>query len=252
MSTSPQPQTHITTASGSIYQAPFTPILSSAFSTDPLTTYLLNHIPKSSRDALREHMFHLTFTCAAHSDAQFLEASVSNSTSSSNSSTKIPPSFHTCAIVVPPGHSMLTLNLPLLHTLLHGGLVSLLGRTGPKTILRVLAFESKIAAAKKKTFSKNEEYVYIYMLGTDPTHRGHGLATTILRRIKKEAEQKRKPIWLEASSSKSRALYAREGFVDVEGVYVLGKGRVGQDGEKGGKDGVRVFPMVWWPAGYVR
>lgn len=55
------------------------------------------------------------------------------------------------------------------------------------------------------------------------------------------------PIWLEATTPGSHALYLSMGFEDVEEI-VLGKGKVAIDATiQPDGPGIPVWAMVWWP-----
>ena len=55
------------------------------------------------------------------------------------------------------------------------------------------------------------------------------------------------PIWLEATTPRSRDVYLKLGFEVVEEI-VLGKGKAGEDGRaKKGGEGVKVWAMIWRP-----
>lgn len=55
------------------------------------------------------------------------------------------------------------------------------------------------------------------------------------------------PIWLEATTAGSRALYLSMGFEEVEEIR-LGKGKVAADASlQSGGPGVSLWAMVWWP-----
>lgn len=77
---------------------------------------------------------------------------------------------------------------------------------------------------------------------TDP-----GLAPAILRKVLERAGKEGLPVWIEATTERSRHTYRKVGFEDVAEVK-LGKGKVNAEGrlEKGGP-GVSMFAMIWWP-----
>ena len=57
------------------------------------------------------------------------------------------------------------------------------------------------------------------------------------------------PIWLEATTMRSRDVYLKLGFKVVEEM-VLGKGEAGADGRaKKGGEGVKIWAMIWRPPG---
>lgn len=117
-----------------------------------------------------------------------------------------------------------------------------------------------VARAKASVFpSKQTPYYYLSHIGTLDTARGQGLAPALIRSLQERAQGEGLPIWLESSSQGSRKVYLRCGFVDVEvegrvGIK-MGVGRCDERGEVAtGEEakGVEIYPMVWWPEGYVR
>lgn len=123
------------------------------------------------------------------------------------------------------------------------------------------AYVTPVERAKAAIFNKGETYYYVLFVATDEQHRGKGLAQSFFKELQQRAQEDMKPIWLESSSPASRKVYAKCGFVDVgldgknEEEMRLGVGEVDELGEKAsGKSavGVPVYPMVWWPEGYVK
>lgn len=55
------------------------------------------------------------------------------------------------------------------------------------------------------------------------------------------------PIWLEATTVRSRDIYLSMGFEQMEEI-TIGEGKAAPDGisQKGGP-GVTIWAMVWWP-----
>jgi hypothetical protein len=126
----------------------------------------------------------------------------------------------------------------------------------------LLEFEPLTARARSLALHSHEKYFYVFFVGTRLDCRGRGLASALIRHHQAQATEANMPIWLEATTAKSRDIYARLGFEVVEEI-VLGKGKVGSDGlvVKGkGKEGdlaeeavgVSVWGMVWRPEGYKR
>lgn len=108
-------------------------------------------------------------------------------------------------------------------------------------------FEPKTDAMKAKALQKGEKYHYVFFIGTREDARGQGLASELIRYHQKVLHSSGLPIWLEATTSHSRDIYARLGFQVVDEI-VLGKGRAGPDGRtsKGGT-GVPIWGMIWRP-----
>lgn len=74
-----------------------------------------------------------------------------------------------------------------------------------------------------------------------------GLAKAIMRDHQQTAQAANLPIWLEATTAGSRALYLSMGFEEVEEIW-LGKGKVATDASlQSGGPGVSLWAMVWWP-----
>ena len=57
-------------------------------------------------------------------------------------------------------------------------------------------------------------YVYLAQMAVVPTHRGRGLGSAMLRHGLRIADDDGLATYLEASTTRNRALYARHGFVD--------------------------------------
>ena len=118
----------------------------------------------------------------------------------------------------------------------------------------LLEFEPLTASARSLAIAKKEKYLYLFFIGTREDCRGRGYASTLIRRRQVLATEANLPIWLEATTVKSRDIYLKLGFEVVQEI-VMGKGRVGSDGlvTKGEKAiGVPLWGMVWRPEGYRR
>lgn len=111
----------------------------------------------------------------------------------------------------------------------------------------LLEFEPKTDAAKAKVLQKGEKYHYVFFIGTREDSQGQGLASELIRHHQKVVRESGMPIWLEATTPRSRDIYSRLGFQVVDEI-VLGKGKAGADGKacKGG-EGVPVWGMIWRP-----
>lgn len=55
-------------------------------------------------------------------------------------------------------------------------------------------------------------HLYLACMGVLPDHRGQGLGSTLLRDRLDRADAEKTPVYLEASSTRNRALYLRHGF----------------------------------------
>ncbi|MCH8850635.1 MAG: GNAT family N-acetyltransferase, partial [Chloroflexi bacterium] len=71
---------------------------------------------------------------------------------------------------------------------------------------------------------------YLAMIGVDPARQGLGLGSALLAHTLAEVDREAKPAYLEASSERSRDLYARHGFEVIGTIQVA--------------DSPTMFPMV--------
>jgi GNAT superfamily N-acetyltransferase len=113
-------------------------------------------------------------------------------------------------------------------------------------------FESQANAIKRKHLrdAKGQpikEFYYLWFIATDRPARGQGLAAKVVTKWQEKAASEGQAVWLEATTAKSRDVYARCGFKAV-GEISLGKGTHAASGayEKGGP-GVTVWAMLWRP-----
>lgn len=111
----------------------------------------------------------------------------------------------------------------------------------------LLEYEPQTEAMKAKALRKGEKYYYVFFIGTRENAQSQGLASELIRYHQDVVRKSGLPIWLEATTARSRDLYARLGFEVVDDV-VLGKGKVGPDGKaREGGEGVPVWGMIWRP-----
>ncbi|WP_020666312.1 GNAT family N-acetyltransferase [Amycolatopsis nigrescens] len=61
---------------------------------------------------------------------------------------------------------------------------------------------------------RGEPHLYLPAMGVLPAHRGTGLGGAMLRHRLARADAAKLPVYLEASTTRNRALYARHGFED--------------------------------------
>ncbi len=61
-------------------------------------------------------------------------------------------------------------------------------------------------------YHPHEPHWYLPMIGIDPTQQGRGLGSALLARALAECDREHMPAYLEATSERSRDLYARHGF----------------------------------------
>jgi hypothetical protein len=250
-----KPRVCVTHASGEEYESRVTPALNDAFRTDPLMAYYLNRIPGASRLPIQEMLIHLISTAATINGAEFYEAGALGDDESEYQATP-QPKFQCVAMFMPPGKAVDDLGLNAWCTLLKQGVLSLIWRTGISSFLKLLfEYPSLGKRAKKIVLSKDEQYHYLLMVGTSVDYRGKGLCSAIITEYQTIAQEKCIPIWLEATTKGSRGVYAKVGFEDVGEKWIIGEGKCNANGEKAtGVEavGVEIFPMVWWPQGYVR
>ena len=168
------------------------------------------------------------------------------------------PIFHSAAILLPPGKKAEAPGFLGWIKLLRMGALGMIADLGLERFRRAMfEYPEKIERVKKKTFKKGEKYYYLLLTATDGKYRGKGLCSEVLKEAQKVAQAEGMPIWIEATTSGSREVYRKLGWVDVvikettvgDGV-VIGKGKCDADGnEKRGGEGFRVWMMVWWPEG---
>ncbi|KAF2626563.1 hypothetical protein BU25DRAFT_343351 [Macroventuria anomochaeta] len=227
-----------------------TSTLIDAFISDPVTAYMLNHLPSSARLAALQKFFFLSSNAAIKAGGELWSASTTPPTTSST------PDFQAAAAIFPPGKSLDDLGAnSLLGLLLSGGLAPALWSMGPSRFAsRINAYTAATTPAKESTFPNGEDYFYIQLIGASSAHRGKGLAPALIRHLQDRARNEGKPIYLEASNEGARRVYEKLGFEEVGEVIWLGKGECGKDGEVASGEeagGVPMWPMVWWPEGYV-
>ena len=113
-------------------------------------------------------------------------------------------------------------------------------------------FEAHSEAAKKKHLRDAQghpikAYYYLWFIATDRPARGQGLAGKVVSKYQEKAASEDRVIWLEATTAKSRDVYAKCGF-KVVGEIVLGKRTHGASGDyHNDGPGVIIYPMFWRP-----
>lgn len=99
----------------------------------------------------------------------------------------------------------------------------------------------------KQVFTKEEmkRHWYVFIMGTPVDRRRQGLASELLMDMQDRARLDGRPLWLEATTEDSLALYLKHGFQN-HGEIILGKGKVGRDGlPKTNGEGVVIWSMSW-------
>jgi GNAT superfamily N-acetyltransferase len=116
----------------------------------------------------------------------------------------------------------------------------------------LIEFDKESARCKNKGLrdekgNQIKKYHYLWFIGTDPEARGQGLASRLVALREEQVAADNVPIWLEATTERSRDVYAKQGF-EVVDVMRLGQGTHNADGvpEKGGP-GIRIWAMIWKP-----
>lgn len=148
-------------------------------------------------------------------------------------------SWSCIAIWLPPNQH---LDAPL--TVLRAGFIPCILKLGLGGAKRMLFdFQSQTDGLKKKhLYSKGiKDFWYLFFIGTDEGARGKGLASGVIGQWQARARAEGLPIWLEATTEKSRRVYERCGFRLLDEI-VMGRGTHGEHGErcKGG-EGVRLW-----------
>lgn len=202
-------------------------LLSTAFSSDPVITYLLNVLPVSKRLSYRRSLFDALLTAGGLNGAAFNEAD----------------GWQSCAVLMHPGRRV---DNPF--TLVQSGFFSVLWNLGLKGCARMLLeYTSLTDAVKYKALQSQKRFYYVFFVGTLHEHRGKGLSSALIRHIQAQAARDQLPVWLEATTAYSHLLYQKLGFDTVDEI-VLGKGKAAPDGvEAKGGEGVKIWGMIWWP-----
>lgn len=101
----------------------------------------------------------------------------------------------------------------------------------------------------EQVFTKEEmkKHWYVFIMGTSVDRQRQGLASALLLDMQERARVDGRPLWLEATTEPSLALYLKHGFQN-HGEIILGKGKVGRDGlpMKSG-EGIVIWSMSWRP-----
>lgn len=101
---------------------------------------------------------------------------------------------------------------------------------------------SQIKLCKSKVFGDEDEYLYIFFLGTAESARGRGLCSELVKHY-----QEKLPLYLEAGTAYCQNLYTMLGF-DTVGEFVIGQGKAGSNGAlTEGGPGFKMWGMLWRP-----
>lgn len=224
-----QQKFQITSSSGQEYIDRTGQVLTPAFHDDPVFRWLLHNHPPSKYQPVLATFFRSLFLQASLNRATFIEVN----------------EFSCCSILMPPGAM---LDNP--RTLLGAGVIPILFTVGPAALKRAMFdFASGAESMMEKVLTKEEKtkHWYVFIMGTAVNRRRQGFASSLLIHMQEYARSDGRPLWLEATTAKSRDLYSKHGFITV-GEVVLGKGEVNPKGltEKGGQ-GVTIWAMYWRP-----
>ncbi|KAL3419066.1 putative n-acetyltransferase [Phlyctema vagabunda] len=215
----------ITSRTGKDYLPQAVDLLSSVFKNDPVLTYMLSSLDETARYAFFPRYFHSILTAAVLNKASISEID----------------DWKACAVLIPPGERV---DNP--RTWFQAGLIPLLwnmGFSGSKKTL--FEYGTLTDGVKERTLGKGSRYYYVFFAGTREDARKQGFASDIIKQYQEKAANDNVPLWLEATTSYSRDLYARLGFKLIDEV-VLGKGSASPDGlQMKGGEGVRLWAMVW-------
>ncbi|KAJ5151276.1 uncharacterized protein N7482_010528 [Penicillium canariense] len=207
--------------------APVARLNARVFEYDPVIAYMLLDMSQEERLAYLPSYWLTLVRSALLNDALITQAD----------------DWKAASVIIPPGR-----HVDNVWTLIYAGFLSVLFRMGFSGLKRLWTeFSGMTDNAKRKGLHGRKLYYYIFSIGTEPEHRGKGLAKAIIRDYMRRAQAENVPIWLEATTPNSRKLYLSMGFEEIEEV-TLGKGKVDKDAnlEPGGP-GVPLWAMVWWP-----
>jgi ribosomal protein S18 acetylase RimI-like enzyme len=215
------------THGGDSFLAPVAALNGRVFDTDPVIAYMLLGLSQEERLAYLPTYWTTLIKSALLNRAVITEAD----------------GWKAASVIVPPGHS-----IDNAWTLLCSGFLSVLWKIGLPGLKRLwFEFSGMTDSAKGKGLRGQTKYYYIFTVGTEREHRGKGLAKAIMREHQQTAQAANVPIWLEATTAGSRALYLSLGFEEVEEIR-FGKGKVAADASlQSGGPGVSLWAMVWWP-----
>ena len=80
------------------------------------------------------------------------------------------------------------------------------------------------AQALMREHHPTQPHWYLYYLGTEPQQQGAGIGTATMRPVLELCDRDRLPAYLEASSTRNRALYQRHGFECLDPLVLSGTG----------------------------
>ncbi|MDF3076874.1 MAG: family N-acetyltransferase [Sphingobacteriaceae bacterium] len=106
-----------------------------------------------------------------------------------------------CALILYPDKKKATLKSILLDIKL------ILSCVGLSNVKKALSRESKI-----KKIQPKEPMYYIWFIGVDPAYQNSGIGTELLNEVIEDSSRKKRPIYLETSTTKNLPWYKKFGF----------------------------------------
>ncbi len=165
--------------------------LAQAFYEDPLMRWILPNGSRRQRQLYRSFdSIFLKRLCLPHDETYTTEGIAGG------------------ALWLPPGNWPLGL-LDNLRLLPH--FAASWGRNVP----RALRFSSQMDSKHP-----HDPHYFLYFLGVAPGRQGKGIGTSLMQPVLERCDRERIPAYLEASASRNRNLYARNGFEVVEEVQL--------------------------------
>ena len=177
-----------------VYDAPWLAhTLAQAFYEDPLMRWILPNESQRQRQLYRSFdSIFLKRLCLPHDETYTTEGVAGG------------------ALWLPPGTWPLGLldNLRLLHYF---------AASWGRNVTRGLRFSSHLDSKHP-----HDPHFFLYFMGVKPGRQGEGIGTSLMQPVLERCDRERIPAYLEASASRNRALYARNGFEVVETVQLPG------------------------------
>ncbi|EIE18458.1 hypothetical protein COCSUDRAFT_45262 [Coccomyxa subellipsoidea C-169] len=85
-----------------------------------------------------------------------------------------------------------------------------------KRLRAALRMGDKMDSTKDAFGKEHGSYIYVFLLGARPEWQGRGLGSALLQHLNSIADAKGMHCYLESSSERSRRLYMRHGYVEIE------------------------------------
>ncbi|EME39642.1 hypothetical protein DOTSEDRAFT_75330 [Dothistroma septosporum NZE10] len=208
------------------YKEKTTILLADIFRDDPVIRFMLSNLGDTARLSYMHEYFSALGKAAMLNNAKFQECS----------------DWSCVAVWMPPGKKV-----DNSFTIIQAGLVQSVLRLGIGGLKRMLWDYQGQTEKLKKAELGDGKFWYLFFIATIAEARGQGLASRVVKGWKSVARKDGLPIWLEATTEKSRGVYERCGFKVVREIQ-LGTGTHAASGatEKGGP-GVKAWGMIWRP-----